>query len=661
MATRYTFGGDPIDDDTVGWGAVGANPMRISNLFWDNTPAAPVVAAPSQPAPSGPPSKANPGAFQQYEYLLGRPATAAEISAYDEALTKNPTNYADILDKAQSTNRSEVRGRLADQILAQGTSSRWSGQGFGSAEANARDMAKILAGIGITDIKQFGEIDVPADVAVQPVYDYQMQYVGGEEGWARVPSVVGYTGPDGNPVDSSLVTQGITSTGEGDSSGYVVSYYAPGGTQKAYGNKVTGQAVPNTYGERQTGNAFGGTYAGEGNTGYRVQFAPDGTPVFYTTGASSNDSFLSDIAPFVGLGLMFIPGLQGLGASIGTALGASAAAAPVIGNAIIQGALAEASGGDFLKGAALGAAGSFVPGINSEISGALGGGTAANIAAGSLTGGALSSLAGGDFERGALIGGAGAGIGEIRNDLRQEMFDTSMTESGLAGQTATSPSDVFLEQPNYENISIADIVNNLQPFQPDYSLSSPEYAPGLKSAPIDTSNYEIGSYDYSLGNMANANLVDGSGLTVDLNASIGDPNSFINQPPPQINYTLPEFTDLPPVDNSGKLAALGVAQTFLPAVITAIAAHSSAPKEAARPTGFDIVPIPGDWRSPEYNQQFTPSAPIDFGTLELLRGTQFERPLVQPTQMNYGLSGNQVSIADIIAGIQGQYGQETTS
>lgn len=250
MATRYTFGGDPIDDDTVGWGAVGANPMRISNLFWDNTPAAPVVAAPSQPAPSGPPSKANPGAFQQYEYLLGRPATAAEISAYDEALTKNPTNYADILDKAQSTNRSEVRGRLADQILAQGTSSRWSGQGFGSAEANARDMAKILAGIGITDIKQFGEIDVPADVAVQPVYDYQMQYVGGEEGWARVPSVVGYTGPDGNPVDSSLVTQGITSTGEGDSSGYVVSYYAPGGTQKAYGNKVTGQAVPNTYGER---------------------------------------------------------------------------------------------------------------------------------------------------------------------------------------------------------------------------------------------------------------------------------------------------------------------------------------------------------------------------------------------------------------------------
>jgi len=364
------------------------------------------------------------------------------------------------------------------------------------------------------------------------------------------------------------------------------------------------------------------------------------------------------LAPIILAAATYGAGGSALGSALGLGTGTTATA---VGNALIQGAVAEASGGDFLKGAATGAAGAFVPSVNAGISEALGGGTAANIAAGSLTGGVLSNMAGGKFSTGALLGGANAGIGEMRNNLRQEMFDTAMTESGLAGQTETRPSDFFLENPNYENISIAEIIDNLQSFNPDYSLSSPEYAPGLKPSPIDTSNYEIGSYDYSLGNMANANLVDGSGLTVDLNASIGDPNSFINQPPPQINYTLPEFTDLPPVDNSGKLAAFGVAQTLLPAVITAIAADSSAPKEADRPTGFDIVPIPGEWRPPEYNQQFTPSAPIDFGSRELLRGTQFDRPSIRPTQMNYGLSGNQVSIADIIAGIQGQYGQETTS
>jgi len=600
---------------------------------------------------------------------------------------------------------------IVQQILGQNTTDRWSGQGLGSAEANARDMAKILAGIGITDIKQFGEIDAPADVEVTPVYGSRPGYVWGEFGAELVdtPYIAGYVGPDGKPVDSKIVkTVDVGPVTEADQGSFY--YAAPVGTKKAFGNKVTGQVVPNTYSERQTGNAFGGTFAGKGNTGYRVQFSPDGTPVFYTTGASSDDNFFSDfgdvlkgtvaqVAPIILAATTFGAGGSALGSALGLGTGTTATA---VGNALIQGAVAEASGGDFLKGAATGAARAFVPSVNAGISEALGGGAAANIAAGSLTGGALSNMAGGEFSTGALIGGAGAGVGEIRNDLRQEMFDTAMTESGLAGQTATSPSDFFLEKPNYENISIADVINNLQPFQPDYSLSSPELVPGLKpefietvQTPVLSENPTIAEIidslqpieaDYTFGNAANADIVDGSGLSVPVvpnlesmgggqglvmpvaggyitqdgfipdsyTPSIGDPNSFINQPPPQINYTLPEFTDQPPVDNSGKLAALGVAQTILPAVITAIAADSSAPKEADRPTGFDIVPIPGDWRPPEYNQQFTPSAPIDFGTLELLRGTQFERPLVRPTQMNY-------SIADIIAGIQGQYGQEATS
>ena len=107
---------------------------------------------------------------------------------------------------------------LGHAIINQNLLSKWTGEGVGGAHSNAMRMGEILAGIGITDLKQFGRL------------------------------------PDGS-----------------------------------FGNKLTGQAVPNTYGERQTGDFFGGTYEGKGNTGYGVQFGADGTPYFYTVGKSSND------------------------------------------------------------------------------------------------------------------------------------------------------------------------------------------------------------------------------------------------------------------------------------------------------------------------------------------------------------------------------------
>lgn len=47
-------------------------------------------------------------------------------------------------------------GKIAQQILSQNTMSQWKGEGFGSADKNAYDMAVMLAGQGITDINEFG-------------------------------------------------------------------------------------------------------------------------------------------------------------------------------------------------------------------------------------------------------------------------------------------------------------------------------------------------------------------------------------------------------------------------------------------------------------------------------------------------------------------------
>lgn len=160
-----------------------------------------------------------------YQKILGRnPETAAVVDMWTGLLgsTIEPADIQQFMQGAQpeldrTAAASPAQTTLKRQILAQGTTESWSGQGFGTIEANADAMASILAQTGITDIRQFGEL--------------------------------------------------------------------PGG---GYGNTTTGQAVPNTYGERQNGNAWGGTYAGKGNTGFRVDFAADGTPVFYTNPQSSN-------------------------------------------------------------------------------------------------------------------------------------------------------------------------------------------------------------------------------------------------------------------------------------------------------------------------------------------------------------------------------------
>jgi len=281
-----------------------------------------------------------------------------------------------------------VIDKLTNQILATSDPRTWSGQGFGSAQANAADMAKIIAATGATDISQFGKIQVPTDVPVIPKYQYTDQGA----------QVVGYTDQNGKVVDPSKVTQ--------DENG---SFVAPIGTTTAFGNKTTGQAVGSTYGERQTGNAFGGTFAGKGNTGYRVNYDAQGNPQFYTTGASSSD--LGNYAPLLALAGLAVgaPYLGELLGGAGAGLGASAldagmgvygAGGSTLGSLGALGGVADMSG--------LGSLG--VDGLGSTVAG-MGTGTGLTAAgAGGLGGaGGVSSL-GGSLGSGLTAAGAG-GLG----------------------------------------------------------------------------------------------------------------------------------------------------------------------------------------------------------------------------------------------------------
>jgi hypothetical protein len=330
-----------------------------------------------------------------------------------------------------------------------------------------------------------------------------------------------------------------------------------------------------------------------------------------------------------------------IGAAAATAVGlgtVGTVAATAIGTGIISGGITAVQGGDVgdvLKSAVIGGATSFVGGT---VAGAVGGvvaeatgstvlGKALGSAAGTLATGGSSE----DILRSGLISGTISGLSSAEDIFNQSQFEQSMTESGLAGQALMDDVDQLL----------ADI-------QPTGSLDIP--------------------------------------------------------------------------GTTSKLDLFGAARGLAPSVITALlqkSAYENAVTNDDGQTSYSVVPVPTDWRSPDYTQQqvpFTPLEPVDFGSADLLQGTQWNqtaKPMqidglmnvlnnqyiqpqaapefglnqivgnvndvpmsindiinnignYQPQPFDMGqnigqLNGSPASLASIIAGIQGQYGQEATS
>jgi hypothetical protein len=340
-----------------------------------------------------------------------------------------------------------------------------------------------------------------------------------------------------------------------------------------------------------------------------------------------------------------------LAGGIGSALagGASAATQTAIGNAIIQGAMSEATGGDFLKGAALSGVNSLAGNLQPGLSEALGGGAFGNIAADALIGGGISELSGGDFASGALTSGVLSGINQSKLAAADEYLSNF---PGGHGQYSDAPPDMS----DFADLNPASFQIGDTTFTPDYSLGrGTSGAPGLTVAPIDT-EYQVGSFDYSLGDLIDGlglkmpntpnieSMGGGQGIVIKTTdgyitesgfvpnsyvASLGDPESFINKPVVDVQLSLSELQSTNESDLNKKLAGLDIAKALTPYALAALTKRAyDQSREDGAASGFAIVPIPEDWRSPEYNMAFTPSAPIDFGSPEMLAGTQWA---AQPT------------------------------
>jgi hypothetical protein len=95
-------------------------------------------------------------------------------------------------------------------------------------------------------------------------------------------------------------------------------------------NKETGEKLVSGYGERTKGNLWSGSYEGNGNTGFGVQFTEAGKPIFYTEGASSStlkkDLVKAAIIAGAAIGIVGPEALSGIFGSGTAALTATEAA-----------------------------------------------------------------------------------------------------------------------------------------------------------------------------------------------------------------------------------------------------------------------------------------------------------------------------------------------
>lgn len=334
----------------------------------------------------------------------------------------------------------------------------------------------------------------------------------------------------------------------------------------------------------------------------------------------------------------------GAGAAAAIGLGTvSTLAATAIGTGIIAGGITAVQGGDVsdvLESAVVGGVTTFVGGTIANAVGS----TVAEVTGSQIVGSAAGSAAealvsGGDSEdilRSGLLGGISGGINEARLAAADEYLDSLPGGQGLYTDDLPDMSDFDLPPavidttftPDYSLSIGAPVIPDMgaQGIQVptineivdvvgspvDYSLPIPDSGLGLQMPTVPNLD-EMGGGQGITVPVADGTLTEAGVIPDVFIPDLGDPNSFINQPAPDVSVNIPELSESAPANIDTELGLLNVAQELAPVVVGSLLADQVINQQDNQPTGFAIVPIPSDWRSPEYNQTFTPSEAIDFG------------------------------------------------
>lgn len=123
-------------------------------------------------------------------------------------------------------------------------------------------------------------------------------------------------------------------------------------------------------------------------------------------------------------------------------------------------------------------------------------------------------------------------------------------------------------------------------------------------------------------------------------------DDIINVLPPLTEPQLPPAPE-PPAPTEPGLTKAQV-ETLIKTALAATAADQVVNQPETKPPGFDIVPVPTDWKSPVYDQSFTP---VDLDSIfQNLKDTQIQwKP--RPSITGGAFMGSPVNISDIVNNI----------
>lgn len=354
---------------------------------------------------------------------------------------------------------------------------------------------------------------------------------------------------------------------------------------------------------------------------------------------------------------------------------------------------------------------------------------AANALGGALLGGGGAAIGGGNVLKGALLGGAGGALVGYLNPASGQI-----TATPADGAIPVTADDIASLGSSSTDLGIDYSLNNgtaMKPLtdmggaggiQPSNAANLAEMGGGQGftfnvGAPVTTVADAVKAIATMNGSVNPANLAEmggGQGLTYQTPSGLVTEGGTLNFGGLTGNNSVIGATGIDTGANIGsdivkRVAAIdtGVNDIKLPATpaetptkspltvsdairLAGIGATLAGGAKALSSGGggaYDIVPIPSEWTSPiqpTTGGTSTGLTPIDFGSKELLRGTQWERLLspdygkapamptipTNPSNMTFDqltkILGNSresiptqnLSINDVIAGIQSQYGQK---
>lgn len=446
----------------------------------------------------------------------------------------------------------------------------------------------------------------------------------------------------------------------------------------------------------------------------------------------------------------------GAGGLLGNALlgsGANQVAASALGGSLLGGGSAAIGGGDILKGAVLGGAGGALStyltgsGVDSLTERGLAIADAQQLASSGLSASEISQVLSGSGYADAVvnraltaIGGTGGTISgtggatgaTTLNDVLNTVGNTGIQTVNVTGTTPTL-NTVLSTIANPDTVTVTGTNNQgVNTVIPSSTLSYQQRQNALRDIlndPTDTTTDTVNVTGTNTG--TNTLLTDGGGLlsgTSNLDAENGAGAETVNvtgtntgtdtlltttggvtdagvvdvpsQRDTDVTTVIPPVTTtsavttVPPVVTTPTVTdkTLTRADVLDSVKLALIAAGLLSASGEPVQSGYDIVPIPTEWKSPEKTSvaAFTPYSdtsqlpPIDFGDKNRLVGTQWEKFLSptygqlpapkqysQPSSLSYsdlmGILGSKqgmpsasnLSINDVISGIQNQYGQTT--